>query len=67
MVKVPAVLVVPVIVVGTDPPLMVMVTPETTVPAEVVTLNVSFPAVAMAMFRVEVAPDVTVVGNVLVR
>ena len=65
--KTPVVPVIPLTVVGTDPPLMVIVTPATTTLVEVVTLIASFPAVAIAMFNVEVAPEVTVATKVLGR
>ena len=51
-------------VVATTPPLMVMVAPPTTAPPDVTTFTEIFPAVAMGMLRVLVAPPVTPTANV---
>ena len=55
----PEVFVVPVTVVAITPPLIVIVAPLTTAPVEVTTFAVIFPAVAIGIFRVAVAPAVT--------
>jgi hypothetical protein len=59
VVKSPEVLVLPVTVVAIAPPLIVIVAPLTTAPVEVTTFAVIFPAVAIGIFRVAVAPPVT--------
>ena len=64
MVNVPAVLVLPVTVVATDPPLIVTVALGTAAFVEFKTFTVIFPAVAMGMLSVAVAPAVTPMDNV---
>ena len=51
-------------VVEIEPPLMVMVAPLTAAPPEVTTFTEIFPAVAMGMLRVLVAPPVTPTASV---
>ena len=67
MVNVPAVLVLPVTVVATTPPLIVTVALGTAALVEFKTLTVIFPAVAMGMLSVAVAPAVTATDNVRER
>jgi hypothetical protein len=65
--KSPVVPVVPVTVVAIAPPLIVTEAPLTTAPLGETTLAVIFPAVAIAMFSVAVAPLVTLTVALRVR
>jgi hypothetical protein len=63
----PVVPVVPVTVVAMAPPLIVTVAPLTTAPLGETTLAVTFPAVAIAIFKVAVVPPVTLTVALRVR
>jgi hypothetical protein len=64
VVKRPVELLDPETVVGITPPLIVTVAPLTTAPPDVTTFTETFPAVAIGMFRVLVAPPVTPTARV---
>jgi hypothetical protein len=64
VVKSPVELLDPETVVEITPPLIVTVAPLTAAPLDVTTFTEIFPAVAMGMFRVLVAPPVTPTGSV---
>jgi hypothetical protein len=67
VVNMPVELLDPETVVEITPPLIVTVAPLTAAPLEVTTFTEIFPAVAMGMLRVLVAPPVTPVASVCAR